>query len=94
MTALEIMRDPSRWCRGALARDRDGRGVSYKSADACSFCIVGAIALAYPDRETCDRVTMKVGKVVRGLYKRPALTTFNNDPGTTFEMVQKALEGV
>ena len=34
------------WCKGAFARDADGRPVNYMSGKACSWCLSGAIRRA------------------------------------------------
>lgn len=50
MTEKEVMRraaerisDPSRWCQGALARDKYGNRLSPLDPNACSWCAVGSI---------------------------------------------------
>ena len=34
------------WCRGAIARNRDGEEVPWRDEDACEWCILGAFRKA------------------------------------------------
>jgi hypothetical protein len=44
--AREILSDPSRWTKGALARNSDGVITRVGDDDACTFCTLGAIQRA------------------------------------------------
>ena len=39
----ELFLDPKRWCRGAIARDGNGRPVPWNHDEAASWCLYGAI---------------------------------------------------
>lgn len=91
MKAMELLQDRTRWTQLALARDTNGRGVNVNSSEAVAFCAAGAIAFCYKG-EDCNRVLMKAGNVAKKLFGHPALTTFNNDPKTTFVQVMLVLK--
>ena len=40
---IELIGDPNRWCQGTVAKDSGGRSVLPGSADACKWCLSGAI---------------------------------------------------
>ena len=41
--AQELIRDPSKWSQGALARNKDGVAVHSDDKSACSWCALGAV---------------------------------------------------
>src|ERR1700730_4309512 len=44
--ALALISDEANWTRGALARDKQGRGCSWDGPEASRYCAVGALARA------------------------------------------------
>ncbi len=40
--ARELLSDESRWCKFALAKDSDGKGVGINDPSATQWCIAGA----------------------------------------------------
>ena len=44
--ALAMISDEANWTRGALARDKHGRGCSWDGPEASRYCAVGALARA------------------------------------------------
>jgi hypothetical protein len=59
MKIKELYQDPTKWCRGSFATDKDGKDAYRYPAesfsddrriindDACRFCLLGAIAVCY-----------------------------------------------
>lgn len=49
-TVLELLRDPKRWTKGALARNATGDGCNARDGEAVCFCLVGALERVYLPR--------------------------------------------
>ncbi len=88
MTARELLTDPTRWCKGAGARDASGKGCSIHSEDAVSFCLVGALVKIYG----VDEAYMKVGVKLLPYIQHRRMSDFNDDPDTSHADVLRALE--
>ncbi len=77
MKVKELLADPKRWTKGAMARRSDNFPVSPKDPSATCWCLMGAIEMCYLDPwEAKDLVIANVG----------AITTFN-DQGTHEEIL-------
>lgn len=44
-----LLKTPKQWSKGELAVDRDGKVADFHDDDACSFCLIGAIARVSDD---------------------------------------------
>lgn len=55
-TVVELLTDVERWCKGAFARDEEGRPVNSGDEDACCWCIAGACLAVYGPDEGIDRL--------------------------------------
>lgn len=85
MKAYELLDSPEKWTKGASARDGNGNPIKHFDVAARSWCVLGALAQCYG----CDFPTQQlviessVGSLV---------TYWNDDPFTTFEIVQARLK--
>lgn len=53
---IELYSRPGTWMRGSFAADRNGKEVSYDSADACCFCMAGALLHFNAGAETSEYI--------------------------------------
>lgn len=93
LRAAEIVRNG--WCKNALARDKDGNRVGYKSEEACSFCGMGAIYKASIEmnvdgNKAFERINEMFGKK----HKDGSIAYFNDRVAKDAEDMAKALEEV
>ena len=86
--ALELIRDPSRWCRDAYARDADGERRGPNEKDAVRWCAEGAL-LHVTDVPTFE-LLRELDHVAFGLYGI-GVSRVNDDLG--HEAVIRCYEG-
>ena len=60
--AYELLEDKRRWCQKATYLDAADRACDAKHAQRC--CIIGALALVYPDDRALNDAIFKVRQVV------------------------------
>jgi len=86
MKAHEVLSDEGKWTREVMARTSEGRTCFEESLTACSWCVEGALSLAYPrladNYEATDRIENKIGRKIH---------RWNDDPKTTFDDVRNLL---
>lgn len=85
MKPSELLSDESKWTRGVCARDAQGNEVDVNSDKACSFCIVGALIVCFPNFQQRH-------KIYNTILDSEAMETFNDDPKTTFVDIKDLLE--
>ena len=78
--ARDIIADPKRWTRGAMARNKQGSTVCCHSASAVQFCAMGAI-LKTARNLTGDRSSPIVTEVLLQLGGCRSLTRLNDNNG-------------
>lgn len=81
------------WCRGKLARDKDGNETEPKNPRACSWCLVGAcIAAIPPDESEADLAARRA--FVNRLRDETGQDRawFNDAEGRTKEQVIEAID--
>jgi len=86
MTACEFMKSHD-WCQGSFARDAKGNSVDYD--DGVSFCIMGAVEMAYGQHDGLV-VEDKLRKALPNKYGK-SLINFNDHHGQTKKAVVKFL---
>lgn len=77
----ELFADENRWCRGSLARDKDGNQIGEHAKLAVSFCLAGAIyrfKLSF---------TEDIG-LIELISAEICITQFNDSPFTTIEDIR------
>lgn len=86
---------PRRWIKYDWANDSRGNPVMYYDADACRFCLLGAIRHVYwRDWKECDRVVTMVEAECRKRLGWPSktyndpITAWNDAPYRRFSSVQ------
>ena len=62
-TVAGLLSDPSRWCKGAMAKETRG-GSSCSILDGKMFCLYGAIERVYQDMNKRYEVVGKVRKLL------------------------------
>ena len=84
-TVASLFRYPKRWCKGDYAKNKEKVGIDVYDADACSWCLEGAIKKVYPDNP--DRILEKLSKLINSnLFG--AIPNWNDKPKRTFEQVK------
>jgi hypothetical protein len=101
MKPLEILRDarakiaePDAWIKGDLARDIDGNVVEPAGADACQWCLEGALYAAagtFP-ATPFDWDVYAAWSIVRTCAPTDAVYAFNDALETTHEEVLAVLD--
>lgn len=91
MKPSELIAEPSAWCRGYFAKDKQKMPIDVENPHACSWCVLGAIHRtgAWREEGKLNELFMLLNK--RG-WTSPA--AFNDDPKVTHEMVISVLKEV
>jgi len=99
---IALFDDKRRWCRGVDATDHDGQPVHYDDQQAVSWDIVGGLCHLFGWKRAC-KLFEPVSRYVTGRrylsWRSPnlaitamtALLNFNDDDGTTHELVMTRL---
>lgn len=96
----EQLSDESRWCKGRLAKTKDGSGTWPMNTDACQWCLAGAVAVAckyesyiYPPPED-SRVYQRFTEACQALEKHAGrdIETFNDAAKTEHQDVLNLLD--
>lgn len=92
----ETFNNPDAWCQGHFAIDKHGCPVSALSADACRFCLMGAVRRAafkvYPGKQGVYTAVHNKLHAAGGRWPEE----INDAPDTTIEdirqLIAKAME--
>jgi hypothetical protein len=104
MKVRELLSDESKWCKGPLAVDKEGRQTTPKSPTACKWCLWGAILRCYADdplvpsdnaycaakHKIIDIIQEIHGSSRRGRGR--GIAVFNEASETTFAEIREVLE--
>ena len=95
MKILQFLDKPSKWTKGALARDHKDIPVAADSPEACCWCLSGLISYCYSGldastiyNKVCDTIQLKFPDRADSEYP---LSRFNNNPETTYEDIRAVL---
>lgn len=98
MKAFELLSDRSKWLQRMYARDANGNSTFSESDNACSWCTIGAINMAYlGGRQVTIENSAKREAAIRLLTSaiRPlgfdTIPQWNDAPGRTYEEVVETL---
>lgn len=96
--AQELIRDPSKWCQGAFARDADGLPAAFDGKTACSWCALGAVDFIGTKRRDyilSDRA-LEALRIASELYwtgeADPAGVNDNSNHAAVMEMFDRAIQ--
>ena len=78
IAAREVIKNPENWTQGCTARDKEGVPVNLK--DGCSFCTIGALAVA---GNNDGNVSDEVLDYFRDQLGRPGIIAWNDSPERT-----------
>lgn len=105
MKINQLLSKESKWCKGALARDKNGkpincldikyfdngRDIDY-GKNAVAYSLYGAISHVY-QYDDHENVLDKLHAAMRKVFgKDMVLAVFNDSEKTTFKMVKKVIE--
>ena len=101
---LELFENESRWCQRVEARDGRGHPVHYNDAAAAAWDVVGGLCFLFGWDRAC-KLFVQVGRQVTGLKRgyvtrdpemaaMASLQDFNDERGTTYEVVMARLQSV
>lgn len=80
LRAREIIADPKRWTRGAIARDRRSTDCAMSDSNAVRFCAYGALErAAFELRSDTPWAIATASRIGSGIHKD--LTDVNDGPG-------------
>ncbi len=79
MKAHELLAPEGAWTQDAFARDRTGKECPFDDRLACAWCLEGAVAKCYPNREDC---MAQRAKLKEWLPER-TLGSWNDNPKRT-----------
>ena len=83
--ARKLIEKPENWCKGDFARNSSGEPVPDESADACAWCVAGALYCRSVDAVSAGRAFMALHRSLpNGFLCAP---NFNDHPDTTHPMV-------
>lgn len=106
MKINQLLSKENRWCKDALARDKDGKSVptldiryydqGRRPLDlgqkAYSFSLYGAICKCY-EYDDHERVVDKIHQALKKVIGRDmVIAVFNNHEQTTFEQIKKVIQ--
>ena len=97
LEARQLLSDPSRWTKGAPARNAQLETVGSTSEAAFCFCAIGAIRRTLwvnPGRDTEERRELEdvASQALRESIGRPDISRWNDDPARTHEEVLAAFD--
>jgi len=100
MKVCELLSDETKWTKGAFARDVKGVECSPNTWVAQSWCLLGAISKCYGyvpisdgfSPTPCENAIRQLRNALRRVHGRNVITDWQDDPETTFEMVQELLK--
>lgn len=67
----------------ALALDKNNNGVSIRSPEAVSFCVVGAITKCYSEDNKWHGIVVRLSTMVAEKFGEKSLSDYNNRAETT-----------
>lgn len=98
--AVDILSDPTRWTNRVMARDKGGNEVQPSSAQACQWCVLGALyKAAQEEREKLTGSAMldvasTTQAVIVDLWSRVGRVPQWNDSGITHDELIATLRDV
>lgn len=93
MKLHELLSDPSRWTKGATARNSIGNIVSSYDPTAVCFCLIGAIFRIYPDDyPNAFNERVAIHKQLEGRLSNHDIVGWNDAPERTHEEVLALLK--
>lgn len=91
MRVKQLLSSKDKWCKGAVARTKDGIGLYYASDErACQFCLVGAIDKCYEEKYIGD-LFVKVKVFIKENYGDYAWIHQFND-AVEFSEIRRVVE--
>lgn len=105
MKIQQLLTKESKWCKGALARDKNGKSINCldvktyaggKEIDfgknAVAWSLPGAISICY-SQDDHENICDKIHAAMRGLrIKHEYISQFNDAENTTFDQVKWVIE--
>jgi len=82
--ARELISDPARWTKGAVARDLNGEPIEEFSSDAVCFCSIGVVSSVANCLGLFNSTTHLLDRCA-GKRGYPNILSFNDAPTTTHE---------
>jgi hypothetical protein len=79
----ELLSDPKRHCKGALARNERGESVPFDDPFAACWCLVGAAYYCYKDLQSIRDVLSRLEQALSQDYDLAWLATYNDNEQTT-----------
>lgn len=89
---LDILSDPSKWCKESLAKDINGFVTDIYSVDAYSFCITGAFRKVNCHNEKWKPFKRLIISKYPERINIDIVPSFNDHPDTTFEEVVELIK--
>jgi hypothetical protein len=86
----QILAKPESWVKNALAVKVNGEKTFAQDPEAIGFCVVGAMNKVTGRSNILWDCINTVEKYVPSDYRN--VVAFNNDPGTTYEMILELLD--
>lgn len=90
MKIKELLSGPEKWTKGHAAINAAGVAVSPYSADACCWCLIGALNKCYPDSPSPER-DRAFGLLIENFSTEP-ISIWNDAPERTFAEVKELVE--
>jgi hypothetical protein len=94
---LDLLSDESKWTKGCFARNTDGDSVSPESAEACCWCLDGAIIRCFADSPDDTAAHDAIWWTLLEACNQPStcadsgIAGFNDYSKTTYEDVRELL---
>lgn len=78
----DLISDPDKWTKGALARGEQGKPVNSRASNACRFCLFGAIDRITQNSTYADNIADEICVTLaqRGYLGGPV--DYNDSPST------------
>ena len=91
MKIKELLSDSSKWIQGDYAVDKENIPVAPKHAEACKWCLIGAVFYCYVENPRArTNAMLKIGALLPGEFD--SIPAFNDASVTKFEDIQKLLQ--
>jgi hypothetical protein len=91
----ELFSTPDKWTKKAFARDSEGNVTAMIMPDAVCWCLFGGLVKVFESLPEMQNSREKeiLEKTISKDYAFLAISAFNDDSQTTFEMVHQVIDG-
>ena len=92
MKIRELLSDETKWCKKALARDKNDEKIDVDSKHACKWCLYGAMCKCYNINEEFNDVREKIYNQLTKKRNMVTISQWNDCCSTYFKDVKELID--